>query len=58
MENKKYNYTIQWRQAYDTWPTKHRLDEAVDTVVEAALEHSLYTEARMIIERIKQWEFK
>lgn len=54
MEDKKYNYTIHWQQSYDTWPSKQWLDEAVDTIVEAALEHSNYAEALSLIERVKQ----
>ena len=54
MEDKKYNYTMQWTQVYDNWPSKQWLDEAVDIIVEAALEYSEYEEARMVIERIKR----
>ena len=54
MEDKKHNYTIHWQQVYNTWPSSQWLDEAVNTIIEAALEHSDYAEARSVIERIKQ----
>ena len=54
MEDKKHNYTIRWRQVYNTWPSKQCLDEAVDSIVEEALKTSDYTESRSVIERVKQ----
>jgi hypothetical protein len=54
MEDKKHYYTIHWQQSYNTWPSKQWLDEAVDAIVEAALEHSDYAEACRVIERAKQ----
>lgn len=53
MEDKKYNYTIHWHQSYNNWPSKQWLDEAVDIIVESNLENSDYTEAKSVIDRIK-----
>ena len=54
MEDKKHYYTIHWIQPYESWPSKEWLDQAIDTVVEAALDHSDYAEARAVIDRIKR----
>lgn len=54
MEDKKYNYTMRWRQSYNTWPSKDWLDEAINTIIEAMLENDTdYPEARAVIKRIK-----
>lgn len=53
MEDKKYTYTIQWKQSYNTWPSQEWIDKAVDTIVESNLENSDYADAKSVIDRIK-----
>ena len=53
----KYLYTIKWTQPYATQyqrPYMRGLQEQMEQVVEHWLEHSNFTEAKEVIERIKR----
>lgn len=54
MENKKYNYTIRWKQTYRNWiPSREWLDAADVAILEGKLEQQGLGQAQEVIERIK-----
>jgi hypothetical protein len=54
--NERYLYTIRWTQPYSTHyerPYLRQLHEAVERAIEAQVERNECTEAKQLIERIK-----
>lgn len=51
MNDKKYSYTVSWKQNYDQWEKEMR---AVDDILNILMELIDYADAKEVIERVKK----